>query len=94
MLEGVCIFYECNTVEQGSLAARKGKCVFLSICCSSDVAECNNLGSELLVLHKKWNIQTIMSFGLLLGSRLSLPRKAATAAWSSRAAWPVGLGGC
>lgn len=58
VLGDVCIFYECNAVEQGSLAASKAKCIFLSICCSSDVAECNNLGSELLVLHERWNIQS------------------------------------
>lgn len=58
VLGGVCIFYERNAVEQGSLAASKGKCFFLSICCSSDVAECNNLGSELLVLHERWTRQS------------------------------------
>lgn len=35
-----------------------------------------------------------MSFGLLLGSRLLLLGKAATAAGSGRAARPVGPGGC
>lgn len=94
MLGSSCACYECNTTEQGNIAANKAKCFFLPICCRSDVAEQNNLVEKLLVVHKKkpWHIQTTRSFGSLLGSRLFLLGKATMAAGSGWAAGAVGPG--
>lgn len=41
------------TPQSREIAANKAKCIFLPICCRSDVAEQNNLVEKLLVVHKK-----------------------------------------
>lgn len=73
------------TPQSREIAANKAKCIFLPICCRSDVAEQNNLVEKLLVVHKKKkrHIQTTRSFELLLGSRLFLLGKATGSGWAA-----------